>query len=165
MSGVGEELPDLPHWASDALLLVHVADHLLGPIEELLVATHECFAAYTAPEPVNVHWQRLLGFPDSNRDVVASSPQINGQWGTLRGIHALASALLGDDAARIEVSDNGGAAWTNDPHAAFPALGPPTVQVRAWCADPGGVDQDWLGSLLRDALPVHVALQVTVAAT
>lgn len=100
------------------------------------------------------------GWPEAlRRDLVRHAAELHRWRGTARGVALTAQILTGGE---VEVTDTGGATWSNTAGTAPPAPTAPEVRVRVRVPDPDAVDQSRLRELIAATVPAHVRTTIEV---
>jgi phage tail-like protein len=142
-------------------------DTVLAPV----FLTLDCLDAYVAPGlapedflPWLASWvgtTLVEGWPvERKRRVVADAATRHRDRGTRRGLRAHLEVLTDGD---VEVYDNGGTLWSDDPDVEPPGSATPSLRVVLRVPDPTSVDEEWLRTAVREARPAHLPFTVEVA--
>lgn len=93
---------------------------------------------------------------ERRRALVRRAVTLYGMRGTVAGLQELLELSTG---AQVEISDSGGVAWSPVPGGELPGTPDATVTVRVQGAD---VDAKRIATLVRDAVPAHIACEVVM---
>lgn len=93
------------------------------------------------------------------REIVAGAAALHRRRGTLRGV---AEAVRLGVGGRVEVTDNGGSAWSATSGGSVPGTGEPWLHVRVTVADPARVDRRRLEAIVAGVKPAHVPHTIDV---
>jgi phage tail-like protein len=150
------------------------AGRLCGALDQVLapvLSTLDCLDAYLDPDltPVDfldwlAGWVGIMldqNWPESRRRALVGRAGELYRWqGTARGIAEHVALYTG---VLPEISDSGGAAYSEAPDGPLPGRPMPEIVVRVRVADPGSIDLRHLEAIVVAAKPAHVAHQVEVA--
>jgi phage tail-like protein len=161
--------PSLPALYQDdafAARFLGAFDDILAPI----FATLDNFDTYLDPRlaPADfVDWLATwvgIGLDETwddarRREVVARAVELYRMRGTASGLAAQIEIQTG---GRVEITENGGTAWSADAGSELPGSPEPLVVVRVSVADPKTVDATRIDALVAAAKPAHVPHRVEV---
>jgi phage tail-like protein len=163
---LGELLPAVLQEDEFIMRWTSAFDDVLAPV----VTTLDCITAYIdpllAPEDFLQWLSSWFGavldenWPEERRRaVVAASAGLYRSRGTLSGLRAHLELVAG---GRVEVSDNGGVAWSVTPDAELPGNPVPTLTVRI--TDPGQpqVNVKALDAFISAIKPAHLVHRLEV---
>jgi len=141
-------------------------DDVISPV----LSTLDNLAAYidvtTAPEdmlPWLSYWIGLpadAGLPPARqREVLHTASRLHGWQGTRRGVELAVESVFG---FRTEVTETGGASWSQDANGPLPGLPRPAMVVRVHVPRGGVVDKRRVDALVTSVKPAHVVHRVEV---
>lgn len=157
---LGRSLPAVYQDDAFAQSLLDALDEVLAPV----ISTIDNFDTYLDPRLAPddfVTW--LAGWvgianddswdTDRRREAVASAAELYRLRGTAVG---LARQIEIHTGGTVEITENGGTAWSIDPGGEIPGSARPLVVVRVVVDDPDRVDRARLNALIAAAKPAHV---------
>jgi phage tail-like protein len=155
-------------YAEDAMVpgLTRGLDTVLAPV----FLTLDCLETYVDPHQAPEDFLPWLAswvgvslaetWPAGRkRRVVAEAVARHRDRGTVPGLRAYVESLTDGD---VEIEDNGGTLWSDDPDVEPPGDPVPRLHVTVRVDDPASVDVERLRADLREVRPVHLPLTLDV---
>lgn len=99
---------------------------------------------------------------EQQRRLVATGVRRHARRGTRAGLSDDVVQFLGVDRAQVDVTDSGEVSWAASPSGEMPGSWPPSVVVALSWSGQDDPDTDRLTQLVREVVPVHVAVTVRV---
>lgn len=157
---LGRSLPAVYQEDDFAQSLLRALDEVLAPV----ISTIDNLDAYLDPRLAPddfvtwlAGWVGIAGDDswdaDRRREAVASAAELYRLRGTAAG---LARQIEIHTGGTVEITENGGTAWSIDAGGEIPGSAKPLVVVRVVVDDPDSVDRARLNALIAAAKPAHV---------
>jgi phage tail-like protein len=165
---IGDRLPAIYLEDGFTLRFTTALDEVLAPVIAVLDGFADYLDPNLAPEDfldwltrwvaldVDEYWTA-----EQRRQLVGNAVELHRWRGTVRGLAAQVRLLTGGE---VEVTDSGACVATNRPGQPLPGTDPARVLVRVRVPDPASVDQTGLTATIREAVPVHVMVNLEVLA-
>ncbi|WP_460606713.1 phage tail protein [Jatrophihabitans fulvus] len=164
---LGQRLPAVMQDDPFAMRFVSAFDTAFAPV----LATLDDLAAYVDPHLAPddfVRW--LAGWvgvelgdatpPEVRRDLVAGAVELFRQDGTVAALAQAVALVTGG--ADVEITESGGARWSQVSGTALPGDASATVRVRVTAADGASVDRRRVAAAVAALVPAHVVPTVEV---
>jgi phage tail-like protein len=163
---LGPTLPALYLEDDFAQGLLAALDEVLAPV----VSTLDNLDAYLDPHLTPDDFLTWLGgwvgiaidetwSMERRRQAVARAVELYELRGTAAGLGRQIEIHTG---GRVEITENGGTAWSIDPGGELPGSPKPLVVVRVHVDDPKAIDPNRLDALVAAAKPAHVEHRVEI---
>ena len=163
---LGPTLPALYQDDDFAQGLLAGLDEVLAPV----VSTIDNFEAYLDPHLTPDDFLTWLGgwvgiaidetwSMERRREAVARAVELYRRRGTASGLGEQIEIHTG---GTVEITENGGTAWSIDPGGELPGSPKPLVVVRVHVDDPKAIDPVRLDALVAAAKPAHVEHRVEI---
>lgn len=157
---LGPALPGLYQDDAFAQSMMSALDEVLAPVVSTIDNFESYLDPYLAPEDFLAWLGGWVGIAiddgwslERRREAVARAVELYRLRGTATG---LARQIEIHTGGTVEITENGGTAWSIDPGGELPGSPDPLVVVRVAVDDPAAVDRARLNALIAASKPAHV---------